>query len=114
MAETSERRKLPTDRYGGHVHKLKFCADSVYVVVNKSDKGEVLEVFGYGESGIRGDLDGLCGLTSIALQYGTPLEKIVKFLRYRNYPPHGTAGQAKSISDALAIVLEEYLEKEDE
>ena len=105
------RVRLPTDRQG-HVHKLKIGAASVYVVVNCDEQGRPMECFGFGDEGIKPEMDGLCGLTSIALQHGTPLEKIIKFLRFRRYEPSGIAGQPLSVSDALGLVLEGYKKEE--
>ena len=109
---TDTRARLPITREG-RVHKIKLGTDSLYVVVNTDGAGKVREVFGHGDGGCKPELDGLCGLASIGLQYGAPLAKIVKFLRKRNYPPHGGPGQPKSISDALATVLDEYVPQEE-
>lgn len=107
------RHKLPTDRTG-QVHKLKLGAASLYVVVNLDENRNPRECFGYGDDGVKAELDGLCGLVSIALQHDTPLERIVRFLAFRRYPPHGGPGQPVSVSDALARVLREYIKQEGE
>jgi len=105
----STRIRLPCNRDGTVTKKL-LGDSSLYIIVNKSEDGRVVECFGASTDGLRAELDGLCGLISIALQGGGHAEvfrRIVKFLRFRRYPPEGNIGQACSVSDALAQALEE-------
>ena len=110
----STRVKLPTDREG-EVTKVKLGIASLYITANKGSDGLLRELFGSGDDNTKPELDGLCGLVSIALQGGTykeVLRRIIKFLRYRRYEPMGGIGQPCSVSDALAQVMEKYEEKE--
>ena len=102
----SERKRLPTDRHG-QTSKSKIGKSSIYITVNRNEEGEILECFGKADDGHTSDIEGLCILTSIALQFGAPVQTIVDKLRYRRYEPSGGPGQPLSISDALARVLEE-------
>lgn len=82
-------------------------AVTLHVTVNRSADGAPFEVFAKADPFVhQGECDGLCILTSLALQHGCPAETIVKHMRHRRYAPEGMAGQPKSISDAIALVLE--------
>ena len=99
--------KLPDTRLTGRTVKVKIGDLSVFIIVNKDEHGNVMECFAYERKGHQGELDGLAGLASIALQHGTPIEKVVEFLRYRRYAPEGGIGQPSSLSDALGRALEQ-------
>jgi len=110
------RIKPPRDDHGnitGHVHKVKLGGLSLFIIINTNDHGEVVELFNYERTGHQGEIDGIAGLVNIALQHGTPLRPIVKFLLNRKYEPQGIAGQPKSISDAIGRMLNEHLPKEE-
>ena len=97
----------------GTTTTVKLGNITLEITVNTDEAGTVREVFGKCDEGYQGELDGMCILASLALQYGCPVETIAKHLRHRNYPPHGGPGQPKSISDAVATVLEPYGEPVD-
>ena len=105
--------KMPVTRQG-KTHKIKLQDMSIFVTVNTDKKGRVMEVFSTERTNLRGELDGLAGLTSIALRHGTPLKAIVEFLRFRRYEPEGWINQPTSPSDALGRVLESYLPKDEQ
>jgi len=101
---TADRVRLPATREG-QTHKVGLGKLELYLTVNTDDEGDVREVFGKCAEH-QGELDGLCEMTSVALQYGAPANIVIKHLRFRNYPPHGGPGQPCSISDAVGIELE--------
>ena len=99
------RQRLPDVRRG-KTHKLKVGACTLYLTVNPSADGSPLEIFGKADEGHQGEVDGLCILASLALQYGCPAATIARHLRHRRYSPEGIAGQPCSLSDAIGRVLE--------
>ncbi len=104
----TKRVKMPTDR-SGLTHKIQVGKVTLYVTLNLDAEGKVREVFCKSDEGHQAESDGLAGLVSIALQggpYAEVLDRVVKFLRFRRYPPHGGPGQAISISDAIGRVIE--------
>jgi len=99
------RVRPPTTR-AGRTSKITVGAVTLYLTLNRAADGALIEVFGKADEGYQGQLDGLCIVTSLALQHGCPSELIARHLRHRRYPPYGIAGQPCSISDALARALE--------
>ena len=101
------RQCLPATRKG-QTHKIDL-ADKVtlHVTVNRDENGNIMEVFAKADQGFNGDADGLGELSSLLLQYGCPVDKLVQHLRYRRYEPSGCIGQPCSISDAIGMVLED-------
>lgn len=95
----------------GTITTVQVAHVALHVTVNRDAKsGKPFEVFAKANPfEHQGEVDGLCILSSLALQHGCPAETIVKHLRHRRYAPEGGPGQPKSLSDAIATVLESQL-----
>jgi len=118
--QRADRVKLPDDRQA-LTHKFSVQGHEGYITVGLYPDGRPGEVFinvskeGSTTSGL---LDAFATMTSIALQYGAPLESIVDKLKGASYEPQGMTSNpkirfAKSFSDYLARFLENnYLKKE--
>lgn len=52
---------------------------------------------------IRGLMDALARVTSIAIQCGAPLEEIASAFREMNFPPHGPVVGSPTCSGALSV-----------
>jgi len=104
------RHRLPTNRQG-KIHTIELGPVTIELTVNKDDEGRVLELFSKCTDGYQGEVDGMCIPASLALQYGCPVSVMAEKLRWRACEPHGGPGQPKSISDGIAIVLEEYVKE---
>ena len=87
----------------------------LYFTVGLYDNGKPGEIFiKAGKTGTlaSGALDACGIMMSMMLQYGVPLEEIVKKLRHTNYPPKGFTGddEIKSCSSPLDL-LAQFLEQ---
>jgi len=100
------RQRLQATR-PGQIHKVEVGEVTLYITVNRDEDGEIMEVFVKADNGYNGDADGLGELSSLLLQYGCPVAKLVEHLRFRRYEPSGCIGQPCSISDAIGMVLED-------
>jgi len=106
------RKKLPATRKG-KTYTMKLGNVVAEFTVNKDEDGWPREVICKCNEGYQGHIDGMCIVSSLAMQENREIVKlIIKHLRYRNFPPFGNAGQPKSLSDALAIVLEKCIPEE--
>jgi ribonucleoside-diphosphate reductase alpha chain len=107
------RRRLPDERRS-ITHKFRVGEQEGYVTVGLFEDGSPGEVFitiSKEGSTIRGIMDSVAVLTSIALQYGVPLEKLVEKFRNVRFEPHGFTNnpelpQATSIIDYVFRWLE--------
>lgn len=121
----AERKKLPMTRQS-LTHKFKVGGQKGYVNVGLYDNGKPGEVFitmNKEGSTISGLLDAFATSVSIGLQYGAPLEDLVRKFKYTNFDPAGFTNnpeirQASSIIDYIFKWMEqEFLldleEKED-
>ena len=111
------RTKPPNDRQGETTKVVLWDEETksdvdLYITVNRDEEGRVVELFSKATDGFTPHLEDICIPASLALQYGCPVEKMVEKLRYRNYPPHGNLGGPRSISDAVAVVLERTINEE--
>ncbi len=107
------RRKLPADRPGG-THKFTINGNvKGYINWSTYDTGELAEVFtriAKEGSTFSGFLDTIATLTSMALQYGVPLEDLVDKMIMRRFEPAGFTSNpdvrfAHSIVDYIFRVL---------
>ncbi len=107
------RRHLPEERRS-ITHKFRVGEQEGYVTVGLFDDGRPGEVFitiSKEGSTIRGLMDSVAVLTSLALQYGVPLEDLVRKFRGVHFEPAGFTGspelpQATSIVDYIFRWLE--------
>ncbi len=107
------RRHLPEERQSV-THKFRVGEQEGYVTVGLFDDGRPGEVFitiSKEGSTIRGLMDSVAVLTSLALQYGVPLEDLVRKFRGVHFEPQGFTNnpelpQASSIVDYIFRWLE--------
>ena len=95
----------------GRTHKLIVGKVSVYITVNRGKKGQIIECFGKAGGGLQGHVDMVCRIASLAIQGRGNVPTLIRHMRFDKTPPVGGPGQPKSIYDAIAIVLQEELER---
>ena len=100
------KRKPPMTRHG-RTHKVQVGPVTAYLTVNRDSAGKVLEVFGKADNGSQGHLDMACRLISLGIQGRADVETVIRHMRGDRTEPCGIAGQATSIYDAIARVLQE-------
>jgi ribonucleoside-diphosphate reductase alpha chain len=102
------RRKLPDERKA-ITHKFSIAGHEGYITVGMYDDGSPGEIFltmSKEGSTVSGLMDTIATMTSLALQYGVPLETLVsKFAHTRfepsGYTPNPEIKVAKSITDYI-------------
>jgi ribonucleoside-diphosphate reductase alpha chain len=107
------RRRLPDERRS-LTHKFRVGEQEGYITVGLFDDGRPGEVFitiSKEGSTIRGLMDSVAVLTSLALQYGVPLEDLVRKFRGVHFEPAGFTNnpelpQASSLVDYIFRWLE--------
>lgn len=105
----AERRRLQTDRQA-ITHKFAIAGHEGYITVGLYEEGTPGEIFirmAKTGSTINGLLDSWATMTSIALQYGVPLEVVVNKFSHQRFEPSGFTQNpniriAKSIMDYIA------------
>lgn len=120
--EPEEKRKKLTDTRNSINHKFSVGDFEGYINVGLYSDGSPGEVFIIGNrtgSTTRGYLDSLGLLFSLALQYGSPLDKITEKLTGTRFEPSGITGNrdipvATSVIDYIARWLRrEFIDKGD-
>lgn len=100
----------------GKTHRVKTGHGNLYVTVNTDEQDKPIEVFApIGKAGgcYCAATEALTRIISVALQNDTPLELIVAQLRGITCCPHVADGkETRSPHDALAQVLDTYVQKE--
>lgn len=99
------RRHLPDER-GSVTHKFRVGEQEGYVTVGLYDDGAPGEIFvniSKEGSTIRGLMDSVAVLTSVALQYGVPLENLVAKFRGVHFEPNGLTSNPR-IPTASSLV----------
>ncbi len=102
------RRRLPVD-CGSIRHKFEFAGQKGYIHAGFYDDGTVGEIFirmAKEGSTVSGLMDTIATLTSIALQYGVPLEALVNKFSHVRFEPSGFTKNpdvpyAKSLTDYI-------------
>ena len=113
------RRRMPKER-DSKTHKFSIGGHEGYITVGLYEDGTVGEIFltdiGKEGSTLRGMLNAFATSISIALQYGVPLETLVRKFSYMRFDPEGATGNpeipfAKSMPDyILRWVASRYCE----
>ncbi len=106
------RRKLPDTR-DALTHKFSIAGSEGYITIGKYEDGSPGEVFiqmAKAGSTINGLMDTVGTLVSLCLQYGVPLETLVKKFSHIRFEPEGMTKNphipfAKSVIDYLARQL---------
>ncbi len=108
------RRHLPDERRS-ITHKFRVGEQEGYVTVGLYDDGSPGEVFitiSKEGSTIRGLMDSVAVLTSVALQYGVPLEDLVRKFRGVHFEPAGlTSNPAVPTASSIVDYVFRWLER---
>jgi ribonucleoside-diphosphate reductase alpha chain len=103
------RRKMPRERES-ITHKFSIAGHEGYITAGKYEDGTVGEIFltdiGKEGSTLRGMMNAFATSISIALQYGVPLETLVRKFSYMRFDPEGITNNpeipfAKSLPDYI-------------
>jgi ribonucleoside-diphosphate reductase alpha chain len=110
LAEAGPRRKrMPRERES-ITHKFSIGDHEGYITAGKYEDGSVGEIFltdiGKEGSTLRGMMNSFATAISISLQYGVPLETLVRKFSYMRFEPEGITGNpeipfAKSMPDYI-------------
>ncbi len=110
LAEAGPRRKrMPRERQS-ITHKFSIGGHEGYITAGMYEDGTVGEIFltdiGKEGSTLRGMMNSFATAISIALQYGVPLETLVRKFSYMRFEPEGITGNpeipfAKSMPDYI-------------
>jgi ribonucleoside-diphosphate reductase alpha chain len=110
LAEAGPRRKrMPVERQS-ITHKFSIAGHEGYITAGMYEDGSVGEIFltdiGKEGSTLRGMMNSFATAISIALQYGVPLETLVRKFSYMRFEPEGITGNpeipfAKSMPDYI-------------
>ena len=90
-SETRDRRPMPDTRMS-ITHKFEIAGHEGYITAGLYENGQPGEVFvqmSKEGSTIGGLMDTVATLTSMALQYGVPLEQLVNKFAYQRFEPSG-------------------------
>lgn len=104
---------------GSTIKKSTACADSMYITVNKSESGDIFEVFNNSSGGCTSNLGTITRLVSLALRSGVCVDSIIGELKENKCQGClALRKQGKQVSqscgNALAEAIEEmYGEKKD-
>src|SRR4051812_13346802 len=103
------RRRMPRERES-ITHKFSIAGHEGYITAGKYEDGSVGEIFltdiGKEGSTLRGMMNAFATSVSIALQYGVPLETLVRKFSYMRFDPEGITTNpeipfAKSMPDYI-------------
>jgi ribonucleoside-diphosphate reductase alpha chain len=110
LAEAPPKRKrMPRERQS-LTHKFSIAGHEGYITAGVYEDGKVGEIFltdiGKEGSTLRGMMNAFATSISIALQYGVPLETLVRKFSYMRFDPEGITGNqeipfAKSLPDYI-------------
>ena len=104
-----KRKKMPRERQS-LTHKFSLGGHEGYITAGKYEDGTVGEIFltdiGKEGSTLRGMMNSFATAISISLQYGVPLETLVRKFSYMRFEPEGITGNpeipfAKSMPDYI-------------
>ena len=104
-----KRRRMPRERQS-ITHKFSIGGHEGYITAGRYDDGTVGEIFltdiGKEGSTLRGMMNSFATAISIALQYGVPLETLVRKFSYMRFEPEGMTSNpeipfAKSMPDYI-------------
>jgi ribonucleoside-diphosphate reductase alpha chain len=108
-AAAPARRKMPKERQS-LTHKFSIAGHEGYITAGMYEDGSVGEIFltdlGKEGSTLRGMMNSFATTISIALQYGVPLETLVRKFSYMRFDPEGMTTNpeipfAKSLPDYI-------------
>jgi len=103
---TTRRKPEPTRK--GVTRKLTVGRCECYLTINEGDDGKPCEMFlrinGGEIESTQGWANVTCIMASLALQYGCPMETILRHFRGQAFDP-AQLGKASSIPDSIARAL---------
>jgi ribonucleoside-diphosphate reductase alpha chain len=108
-AAPPKRKRMPRERQS-LTHKFSIGGHEGYITAGMYEDGSVGEIFltdiGKEGSTLRGMMNSFATAISIALQYGVPLETLVRKFSYMRFEPEGMTGNpeipfAKSMPDYI-------------
>jgi ribonucleoside-diphosphate reductase alpha chain len=102
-AEQPSRNRMPNTRVS-LTHKFEIAGHEGYITVGLYESGEPGELFiqmAKEGSTIGGLMDTVATLTSLALQYGVPLESLVKKFAFQRFTKNPDIRNATSITDYI-------------
>ena len=110
----AQRQILPTTRHSV-THKFRIMGHEGYLTLGLFEDGRPGEIFikmSKEASTLSGLVQGFCRAFSLALQYGLPLEEVVRRFKGMRFEPMGSTSnpqipEAKSILDYVARYLEQ-------
>ena len=109
LVQKPMRRRMPKERQS-ITHKFSIGGHEGYITAGMYEDGTVGEIFltdiGKEGSTLRGMMNAFATSISIALQYGVPLETLVRKFSYMRFDPEGATGNpeipfAKSMPDYI-------------
>ena len=109
IAKAPKRKKMPRERQS-ITHKFSIGGHEGYITAGMYDDGSIGEIFltdiGKEGSTLRGMMNSFATGISIALQYGVPLETLVRKFSYMRFEPEGMTSNpeipfAKSMPDYI-------------
>jgi ribonucleoside-diphosphate reductase alpha chain len=109
LAKAPKRKKMPRERQS-ITHKFSIGGHEGYITAGMYEDGTVGEIFltdiGKEGSTLRGMMNSFATAISIALQYGVPLETLVRKFSYMRFEPEGMTSNpeipfAKSMPDYI-------------
>ena len=111
------RKKLPTTRKG-IIHKFDLAGHEGYLKIGEYENGSPGEIFiemSKQGSTIKGLMDSIAIQTSMNLQYGVPMEKIITKMRNQKFPPNGLVYEGHpeiKIADSIIDYIAQFLQKQ--
>ncbi|GAC1321348.1 MAG: vitamin B12-dependent ribonucleotide reductase [Thermoleophilaceae bacterium] len=105
----AQRKRMPKERQS-LTHKFSIAGHEGYITAGMYEDGSLGEIFltdiGKEGSTLRGMMNAFATSVSIALQYGVPLETLVRKFSYMRFDPEGATGNpeipfAKSMPDYI-------------
>ncbi len=109
IAKAPKRKKMPRERQS-ITHKFSIGGHEGYITAGMYEDGSIGEIFltdiGKEGSTLRGMMNSFATAISIALQYGVPLETLVRKFSYMRFEPEGMTSNpeipfAKSMPDYI-------------
>lgn len=110
---TVTRRSMPKD-VSGHRHRFEIGGHKGYLIINEYEDGTPGEIFvrlGKNGSTLGGLLDGFTQMASIALQYGVPLNRIIRSFVNQRFEPSGMTDNPRiRFADSIYDYIAKYLD----
>lgn len=116
---TPAKRRGITKVNGSTFKQSSSCAKSMYVTVNKTQEGDIFEVFTNASGGCQANISTITRLISLALRSGIKVDKIIEELRENKCPAcqalrrTGNKDVSLSCGNAIADAIQKMVEDND-